>query len=131
MSILIQFISQVVLVNMKKNDVMLILIIFGINTIFLINSLSFDYPSYGNVYFNGDLVMQVDLSKDAVYSVEATMGQVEITVEDGKVAITKETSPLNICSKQGYVNVNVIPLVCLPNNLVVEGSDIEVDGVAR
>ncbi len=116
---------------MKKSDLVLIIGIVVLNTFLLVNVISFDDASYGNVYFKDSLVMQLDLSDDGVYSVEATQGEVEITVKDGKVAITKETSPLNVCSKQGFVNVNQVPLVCLPNNLVVEGSDSEVDGVAR
>lgn len=116
---------------MKKSDIGLILTIFIVNSLFLFKVISLNDALSANVYYESNLVMQIDLSKNAVYTVDGTNGEVEITVKDGKVAITKETSPLNICSKQGYVNVNTIPLVCLPNSVVVEGSDSEVDGVAR
>ncbi len=116
---------------MKKSDLVLIVVVVVLNTLLLFNQISFDKAMYGNVYYEDSLVMQIDLSEDSTYSVDATNGEVEITVKDGKVSITKETSPLNICSEQGFVDVNKIPLVCLPNNLVVEGSNSEVDGVAR
>ncbi len=116
---------------MKKADWILIVVLLVINTVILFQTLSSVSSSVANVYYNNSLVMEIDLQTDGVYSVEATNGEVEITVKDGKVAITKETSPLNICSEQGYVDVHFVPLICLPNNLVVEGSDSEVDGVAR
>ncbi len=116
---------------MKKNDIILILTILIINTVFLLQVFPKGNSSYANVYSNNVLIMELDLSEDGVYSVDGVNGEVEITVKNGKVAITKETSPQNICSKQGYVNVDVIPLICLPNEIVVEGQDSEVDGVAR
>ncbi len=116
---------------MRKTDVILIVIILILNTIFLFNVFSFETSTTAVVYYDNNHVMDIDLSKDDVYSLNATNGEVEITVKDGLVAITKETSPLNICSKQGYVNVSKVPLICLPNKVVVEGSNSDVDGVAR
>ncbi len=116
---------------MKKSDVVLVVIVFILNSIFLYKVFPTSNSTIANVYYENSLVMELDLSKDDVYSLTATNGEVEISVVDGKVAITKETSPLKICSKQGYVDVSVVPLICLPNKVVVEGNDAELDGVAR
>lgn len=116
---------------MKKSDVILIVLIVILNTFFLFNTVELTSSKKANVYYDNVLMMELDLSVDGVYEVDGVNGAVEITVKDGMVAITKETSPLNVCSNQGYVDVNKIPLICLPNRVAVEGGNSDVDGVAR
>ncbi|MFV0424282.1 MAG: NusG domain II-containing protein [Bacilli bacterium] len=116
---------------MKKSDVMLVVILVILNTVFLFRVIDFSKSTTANVYYDNQLIMELDLKEDGVYKLDGVNGEVEITVKDGKVAITKETSPLNICSKQGYVDVGNVPLICLPNKVVVEGTSSEVDGVAK
>lgn len=116
---------------MRKSDVLLIIILVILNTLFLFQVIDVNSSSTATIYYDGVIVEEINLNKDDVYSLNATNGEVEVSVKNGKVAITKETSPLNICSKQGYVDVNKIPLICLPNKVVVEGMDPNVDGVAR
>ncbi len=116
---------------MRKSDVILIFIVVVLNTFYLFNTVSFSDSQKANVYYDNVLIMELDLNVDGVYELEGVNGEVEITVKDGMVAITKETSPLNVCSNQGYVDVNKIPLICLPNRVAVEGGNSDVDGVAR
>ncbi|MFV0498511.1 MAG: NusG domain II-containing protein [Bacilli bacterium] len=115
---------------MKKNDVGLIIVLLILNTVWLVTIIK-PSSNVANVYYNQQLIMKLDLNKDAKYDLDGANGEVELTVSNGKVAVTKETSPLNICAKQGYVDVAKIPLICLPNKVVVEGATSEVDGVAR
>ena len=70
-------------------------------------------------------VMRIDLSKDGVYTTEATLGTVTIEVKDGAVRVEKETSPYHYCSLRGWVKQTADPIVCLPNELVItiEGAD--------
>ena len=44
--------------------------------------------------------------------------QVDLQVKQGKISIIRETSPHNICSKQGEVSFTNLPVVCLPNYLM-------------
>lgn len=72
--------------------------------------------------------MRLPLSQDGEYTVEGTLGDVHISVKDGKAAVTQENSPHHYCSKQGYVNSPNVPIVCLPNETVVTiegGSGVE------
>ncbi len=116
---------------MRKSDVVLIIVLVVLNSVFFFSMFDSSKSGSANVYYDNVLIYEIDLEEDRAYSLEATNGEVEVTVKDGKVAITKETSPLNICSKQGYVDVDVMPLICLPNKVVVEGASSDVDGVAR
>ncbi len=116
---------------MRKSDLVLIIVLIVLNSLFLYKVFPRNSSTVAKVYYENSLVLEIDLSVDDVYSVDGTNGEVEITVKSGKVAITKETSPLKICSKQGYVDVSQIPLICLPNKVSVEGEFSDVDGVAR
>ena len=42
-----------------------------------------------------------------------------IEIKDNKVRVSKEESPKNYCSKQGWVSSVATPIVCLPNAVVV------------
>ncbi len=115
--------------NTNKLDVLLVIIILIVNTLFLVDNLSNEQSKYANIYYNGELYAKMELDKDASFELYSEYGNgiVEVTVKRGKVAITKETSPNNICSKQGYVNVDIVPLICLPNRVEVRGDGQDTD----
>jgi hypothetical protein len=64
-------------------------------------------------------VLRIDMSVDADYTVQGTLGEVFIEVRDRKIRVEKETSPYNLCSIQGWVEYANVPIVCLPNNVVI------------
>lgn len=65
-------------------------------------------------------VLRIDLSENKTYSVKGKLGKVHIQVKDGKVRVNQEKSPHHLCSKQGYVSNAHTPIVCLPNETVVQ-----------
>lgn len=71
------------------------------------------------VRFRDREVLRVDLSVDGDYVVEGTLGPVYIEVRDRRIRVERETSPNNICSIQGWVEFANIPIVCLPNDIVI------------
>ena len=50
---------------------------------------------------------------------DSLLGDMTIEIKDNKVRVEKEESPKNYCSKQGWVETVAIPIVCLPNSVVV------------
>lgn len=83
------------------------------------------------VQYQNEEILRVDLSKNQTYHVPATLGDVQIEVKDGAVRVEKETSPYHLCSVQGWVKDTGRPIICLPNELVVqiEASEATDDGV--
>ena len=71
------------------------------------------------VSYKNEEVLRIDMSTDATYSVEGTLGEVFIEVVDGKIRVEKETSPYHLCSIQGWVEYANVPIVCLPNHIVI------------
>lgn len=71
------------------------------------------------VYSYDKEVLRIDLSVDKSYIVKGALGDVTIEVNGGKVRVEKETSPYHLCSIQGWVQYANIPIVCLPNHIVI------------
>jgi hypothetical protein len=59
-------------------------------------------------------------------------GENTVLVEPGRICISEADCPDKVCVHQGYIENGVVPIVCLPNQLVIriEGTDDEFDGVA-
>ena len=77
------------------------------------------------VSYKNEEILRADLEKDHVYKVQGTLGEVTIEIQEGRVRVEKETSPLNLCSIQGWVKESNRPIVCLPNNIVVQIETME------
>lgn len=71
------------------------------------------------VYSYDKEILRIDLSVDKSYTVQGALGEVLIEVAGGKVRVEKETSPYHLCSIQGWVQYANIPIVCLPNHIVI------------
>lgn len=89
-----------------------------------------------NVYYDNHLVATLNLNQEQTLVLKKEnypllLDDLEITISQGKVAITKETSPNHICSKQASTSSNLVPLVCLPNHVIVrvETDSLQEDGL--
>ena len=74
------------------------------------------------VYKNDELVRTVELKEGE--SFEFTVGEDEhyniVKVENGGIRVKAASCPDKICVKQGLVKNGLVPIVCLPNGLVIE-----------
>lgn len=64
-------------------------------------------------------VLRIDMAKNDNYTVDGTLGEVLIEVKDKSIRVEKETSPYHLCSIQGWVKYANVPIVCLPNHIVI------------
>lgn len=71
------------------------------------------------VTYREEEVLRIDMSIDDNYVVEGTLGDVFIEVKNKALRVEKETSPYHICSIQGWVEFANVPIVCLPNHIVI------------
>lgn len=71
------------------------------------------------VYSYDKEVLRIDLTVDKTYTVQGALGEVFIEVVGGRIRVEKETSPYHLCSIQGWVQYANIPIVCLPNHIVI------------
>ena len=89
---------------------------------FTIRQLDFSYPN-----MKKKALKKIDLSINDTYSVKGFNGEVIIEVNNNKLRVKKEDSPLHICSKQGFTNKGSI--VCLPNKIVINFKNNELDAI--
>ncbi len=117
---------------MNKSDVKLVIILLFVSIVGIICFKLFSRR--GNnayVYHDGNLVLTIDLSIDNDYVVKGDLGDVFIVVRDGRIKVDNETSPLHLCSIQGFVSDSNQSIVCLPNKVVINIGDNELDAVVK
>ena len=73
-----------------------------------------------SVYIESILVEQYDLYEDSTIEFlpqdhPSLLGPLTLAITNERIKIIEETSPLNICSQQGWVDTPGLPLVCAPN----------------
>lgn len=106
---------------MKKADKILIVCIMIAAVLLIFPILKQAPQSYtATVTVKNKEVLKIDLLKDDTYTVKGTLGDVHIQVKNQKIRVTQEKSPHHLCSKQGYVSDANTPIVCLPNETVVQ-----------
>lgn len=72
------------------------------------------------VSYKNNIVLREDLKINNTYKIQGSLGEVHVEVQDSKVRVEKETSPYHLCSIQGWIKEANRPIVCLPNNIVVQ-----------
>ena len=91
-----------------------------------------------HIYLDGTLIRTVDLSRvteTESFPVEGPAGSCTVEVEPGRIRVARADCPDQVCVRQGWISDGVLPIVCLPNGLVIEipssPSGQAVDGVSR
>lgn len=121
---------------MNKADKIFIVIVVLVSILayvplFLHDRINKDKQKEVVVDYKNQEVLRESLTKNAVYTLQGTLGEVTIEVQDEAVRVEKETSPYHLCSIQGWVEESGRPIICLPNEMVVqiEASDASDAGV--
>ena len=90
-----------------------------------------------HIYQDGLLIRTIDLSRvteEETFVVEGPAGANTIEVEPGRIRVSHADCPDQICVRQGWISDGVVPIVCLPNELVIQlegaGNELELDGVS-
>ena len=105
---------------MTKADKILIICVMIISLCLIVPLLKHEVlASVAIVQVKNKEVLRIDLSKDANYQVQGSLGPVHIEVKDGAIRVSQENSKHHYCSMQGFVSSVNEPIVCLPNDTVI------------
>lgn len=107
--------------------VLLLTVVLFFSTGKLVQAVNAD-ASQAIVTYQDKEVLRMDMNKNDFYTVTGALGDVVIEVKDGKIRVAEEKSPLNYCSLQGWVDKTNVPIVCLPNKVLIV---IEANGNAN
>lgn len=95
--------------------------------------ISGDIVPVADVYQNGVLTMSIPLSPDAEPYTFTVIGEDdgynEIHAADGQIRILSASCPDKLCIRQGGISTSLLPIVCLPNRLVIRVRQGEEDAV--
>ena len=105
---------------MKKNDIILIIIILTISILIILFNQKEDSLTQAKVYYENDIVLTIDMSINGEYDVQGYNGNVHIVVLDNKIKVEEENSPKHLCSKQGFISSSNETIVCLPNKILIK-----------
>lgn len=94
-------------------------------------------PASGQVRVtrDGETLYTFDLNaaQDATFTLEYAGSYNIIQIQDGKIRMLEAGCPDNTCVNMGYLKSAALPIVCLPNHLVIEfiATDDQTDAIAR
>lgn len=87
-----------------------------------------------NIVRDGEVLYSFDLTKteDTTFDIYYKDSKNTIEIKDGKIRISEAECPDKTCVKSGWLSSSAMPVVCLPNHLVIEfaNNNSEVDAVA-
>ena len=103
----------------KKNDLILVLLVFAAASIFFAGHLFTSQKSAGvvEIQIDGKVVETLDLQKEHAFKINGGTNTVQI--ENGKVKMAAANCPDQICVHQGFISTSLLPITCLPNRLVI------------
>lgn len=104
-------------------ETIFLLLILSIASWMYIGSLK-NEKSIANIYQNGVIIKSIDLSKvDKSYEFDVegeNGGSNTIKIENCGISITCSDCPDEICINTGVIKDGVVPIVCLPNKLLIK-----------
>ena len=108
-------------------------VIFAASAVWCILVLTGSHGDTVTVTQDGRLLYTIDLSKepDREFTVEYEGRRNIIEISGGRIRVKEADCPDRVCVNTGWLTAN-IPVVCLPNKLVIEyaGPDTELDAAA-
>lgn len=109
---------------MNRWDKILVVLVLIVSLVLYLSMQWFVSSSTGQntvavVTYKDKEVLRIDMAINKNYTVKGTLGDVFIEVKDKAIRVEKETSPYHLCSLQGWVQYANVPIVCLPNHVVI------------
>ena len=86
---------------------------------------------------NGEVVAEIDLSKltgPYTFPVDGENHQWNsIVAEQGRIRVIEASCPDQVCVNQGWISDSTLPIVCLPNKVIIEivGEEAQLDAVTK
>ncbi len=79
---------------------------------------------------DGELLYTFDLSRaaDQLLKLEYHGSGNRVQIQNGRIRVLDAECPDQTCVHMGFLSDTGLPIVCLPNRLVIQYADMEVDG---
>lgn len=108
---------------MKKKEIVIVIIALVIAGLSYL-TISFLSKNKSNVSVenaSGDVLLTFNINKDDYYTLTGEYGTFNIEVKDGQCRAVNVECPNHNCEATGWISSrNPIPIICIPNNIVVK-----------
>ena len=113
----------------KKNDLILVLLVFVAAGIFFAGHLFTSQKSAGvvEIQIDGKVVETLDLQKERAFKINGGTNTVQI--ENGKVKMAAANCPDQICVHHNKISRNKETIICLPDKVVITIENGEDSGI--
>ena len=71
---------------------------------------------------NDKIIYTIDLktASNKTFDIEYKGSRNTVEIKDGKIRVKEADCPDKVCVKTGWLSSSAVPIVCLPNHLVIE-----------
>ena len=81
------------------------------------------------IYSNNKLIKTVSLNKDDEFTIKNGDNYNIVRIRNGKISVCESDCKNQICVKQGEIDNSLLPIVCVPNRLVIRVDSSKQDGI--
>lgn len=81
------------------------------------------------IYSNNKLIKTVSLNKDDEFTIKNGDNYNIIRIRNGKISVCESNCKNQICVKQGEIDNSLLPIVCVPNRLVIRVDSSKQEGI--
>ena len=120
---------------MKKHFVLIIIcaavfIAAAVSSVVMLNVPAGDIVK---IKSNGELLYTIDPSNspDRTIIVEYNGKENTLEIKDHKIRVLEADCPDKVCVNTGWLDSPAIPIICLPNKLIIEFENNDADAAAR
>lgn len=118
---------------LRNTDIFIILILVIASAFFI--PLLLSHPRDTVVIYNQDnIIAEYPLDENRIFTIEGTLGRLEVEIKDRRVRVNSSTCPRQICVHTGWISKPYEQIICAPNRIFISiKSDSEelVDAVTR
>ena len=106
----------------------LVLAIISIIIIFIMQSAN-TVGKTAEIYSDNKLIKTVSLNKDDEFTIKNGDNYNIVRIRNGKISVCESDCKNQICVKQGEIDNSLLPIVCVPNRLVIRVDSSKQDSI--
>ena len=115
-------------------DKLLIILILSLSLVFLL-SFNTSEPKYKKcvIYHDGNLFENIVLNKNQIKELNLPEGNMTLEIKEGRIRVLESSCPHGLCVDVGWIETDRMPIVCVPNKVIIEikGDDSNYDAISQ